>query len=104
MGFTNDLSQFGLTAQAKYTFDIPGVPKLKPNVQAGLGLIYADIDNRREGNRDDSSYLIPLGIGAEYRLTDSILLDGSIMVNFNDLDFRDGDSFVTWFIGVKFPL
>src|SRR5512137_2990669 len=50
MGFTNDLSQFGLTAQAKYTFDI-GVPKLKPHVQAGLGLIYADIDNRREGSR-----------------------------------------------------
>ncbi len=104
MGFTNDLSQFGLTAQAKYTFDIAGMPKLKPHVQAGLGLIYADIDNWREGNRDDTSYLIPLGIGAEYRLSDSVLLDGSIMVNFNDLDFRDGDSFVTWFIGVKFPL
>ncbi len=103
MGFTNDFSQFGLTAQAKYTFDIAGVPRLKPHIQAGLGLIYADIDNRSEGSRDDTSYLIPVGIGAEYKLSDSVLLDGSVMVNFNDLDFRDGDSFVTWFIGVKFP-
>ena len=27
MGFTNNLFQLGLTAQAKYTFDIPDIPK-----------------------------------------------------------------------------
>jgi len=44
MGFTEDLFQLGLTAQAKYTFDLADIPKLKPHVQAGFGFIYADLD------------------------------------------------------------
>jgi len=103
MGFTNDLFQLGLTAQAKYTFDIPNIPKLKPHVQAGLGFIHADLDEWHGSSKDDTSYLIPIGVGAEYRLTNSISLDGSVLVNFNDLDYRDGNSFMTWFFGVKVP-
>ena len=61
MGFTNDLSQFGLTAQAKYTFDIAGMPKLKPHVQAGLGLIYADLDEWQGGARMTPAILFPWG-------------------------------------------
>jgi len=103
MGFTGDLFQLGLTAQAKYTFDIPNIPKLKPHVQAGLGFIHADLDEWNGRSKDDTSFLIPIGVGAEYKLTDSISLDGTVLVNFNDLDYRDGDSFMTWFFGVKIP-
>lgn len=103
MGFTDDLFQLGLTAQAKYTFDIANIPKLKPHVQAGIGFIHAELDGWNGRSEDDTSFLIPLGVGAEYRLSGSMFLDGAVLVNFNDLDFKDGDSFVTWFLGVKFP-
>lgn len=103
MGFTGDLFQLGLTAQAKYTFNVANIPKLKPHVQAGLGFIHADLDQWNGGSKDDTSFLIPLGIGAEYKLTNSISLDGALLVNFNDLDYRDGDSFMSWFFGVKIP-
>lgn len=100
-GFTDNLFQLGLSAQAKYTFTIPDIPRLKPHVQAGLGFIHADLDGRNGNSGNDTSFLIPLGIGAEYRLTQSVSLDSAVLVNFNDLDYRDGDAFMTWFAGVK---
>src|SRR5512139_566936 len=75
MGFTDDLFQLGLTAQAKYTFDLREIPALKPHIEAGMGFIYSDLDRSRGRSEDDVSFLIPLGIGAEYRLTNSISLD-----------------------------
>jgi opacity protein-like surface antigen len=102
MGITGDLMQLGLTAQAKYTFDLPEIPQLKPHVQAGLGFIYADLDKGSGGSVNDTSYLIPFGVGAEYKLTDSISLDGTVLFNITDLDVRDEDFFMTWFLGLKF--
>ena len=102
MGFTDDLMQLGLTAQAKYTFDLANIPQLKPHVQAGLGFIYADLDQGSGRSEDDTSFLIPFGVGAEYKLTDSISLDGTVLFNITDLDVRDEDFFMTWFLGLKF--
>jgi len=102
MGFTDDLMQLGLTAQAKYTFDLANIPQLKPHVQAGLGFIYADLDLGNGRSEDDTSFLIPFGIGAEYKLTDSISLDGTVLFNITDLDVRSEDFFMTWLIGLKF--
>ena len=102
MGFTGDLMQLGLTAQAKYTFDLPEIPQLKPHVQAGLGFIYANLDKGSGGSENDTSYLIPFGVGAEYKLTDSISLDTTILFNITNLDVGDEDFFVTWLIGLKF--
>ena len=103
MGFTEDLFQIGLTAQAKYTFDLREIPKLKPHVQAGLGIIYADLDRKGREDEDDFSFLIPLGIGAEYQLTKSIWLDTTVLFNITNLDVRDENFFFTWLIGLKFP-
>ncbi len=101
VGVTNDLFQTGVSAQAKYILDVADVPKLKPNVQAGLGIIHADLDQR--GRREsDTSYLIPLGIGAEYKLKDSVSLDTTILFNITNLDVRDEKFFVTWLVGLKF--
>ena len=102
MGFTDDLMQLGLTAQAKYTFDLANIPQLKPHVQAGLGFIYADLDLGNGRSEDDTSFLIPFGIGAEYKLTDSISLDGTVLFNITDLDVGSEDFFMTWLIGLKF--
>src|SRR4030042_1379830 len=88
LGFTGDLFQFGLTAQAKYTFDLREIPALKPHIEAGIGFIYSDLDRGLWRDEDDLSFLIPLGIGAEYRLTNSISLDPTFLFTFTDLDVR----------------
>ena len=102
MGFTDDLFQLGLTAQAKYTFHLAD-PALKPHVQAGIGVIYADLDRSAGRDDDDSSFLIPLGLGAEYKLTNSVWLDTTVLFNFTDLDVRNENFFVTLLVGLKFP-
>ena len=101
-GFTNDLFLFAPSAQAKYTFDLPGNPQLKPHVQAGLGIIHADLDPRGASKESDTSYLIPLGMGFQYKLTDSVSLDNTFLFNFTNLGVRDEKFFFTWLIGLKF--
>ena len=103
MGFTDDLFQLGLSAQAKYAFDLAEIPELKPHVEVGIGFIYSDLDRRSRRDEDDVSFLIPLGIGAEYRLTDSIWLDTTFLFNFTNLDVQDENFFFTWLVGLKFP-
>jgi len=102
LGFTGDLFQFGFTGQAKYTFDLKEIPALKPHIEAGIGFIYSDLDRGRGRSEDDLGILIPLGIGAEYRLTNSISLDTTFLFNFTDLDVRDKNFFFTWLVGLRY--
>lgn len=102
MGFTDDLFQLGLSAQAKYAFDLAKIPELKPHIEGGFGFIYSDLDRRYRRDEDDVSFLIPVGIGAEYRLTNSISLDTTFLFNFTNLDVRDENFFFTWLVGLKF--
>jgi opacity protein-like surface antigen len=102
MGFTGDLFQFTLTGQAKYTFDLKQIPALKPHIQAGIGFIYSNLDREHRAHEDDVSFLIPLGIGTEYRLTNSVSLDTTFLFNFTDLDVRDNHFFFTWLVGLKY--
>jgi opacity protein-like surface antigen len=102
MGFTGDLFQLGFTAQAKYTFDIDAIPALKPHIEAGIGIIYADLNRSGRRDEDDLNVLFPLGLGVEYRLTKSISLDTTAFFNFTDLDVRDEYFFFTWLVGVRY--
>jgi opacity protein-like surface antigen len=105
IGLTGDLFQLGLTAQAKYTFDLPDMPAIKPHIEAGIGFIYADLDRPSGRSGDDTSFLIPLGVGLEYRLSSRISLDTTLFFNFTDLDVRGGNDnfFITWLVGVRIP-
>jgi opacity protein-like surface antigen len=104
-GFTGDLFQFGLSAQAKYTFDLPQTPELKPHLEGGIGFLYANLDKPGGGNKDDTSFLIPLGVGLEYRLNPRLSLDTTAFFNFTDISVKDKDRnfFFTWLLGVKVP-
>jgi opacity protein-like surface antigen len=102
MGFTGGLFQLGLTAQVRYSFDLPQIPALTPRLEAGIGFIHADLD-RRGRSVDDTSFLLPFGLGAEYKLSDRICLDTTLLFNFTDLDVRDESFFVTWLVGVRLP-
>jgi hypothetical protein len=99
-GFTPDLFQFGLTAQAKYIFDIPQVPAWKPHVEAGIGFLLSDLD-KRGSNRTDNNYLIPVGVGLEYRLGPGLALDSTVFFNFTDVHNRT--LFLTWVVGARIP-
>lgn len=103
------LVQFGLdddflfvapSLDVRYTADLSRlnnafVKRLRPFAQVGAGLMYIDLDDR-PGDDDDASFLLHLGAGAHYRLTQRI--DVGTRFNFNimpDDVFRENFIF-TW--------
>jgi hypothetical protein len=103
-GLNSDLFQFGLSAQAKYTFDLPQVPELKPIWRAGSDFSTANLDRPGPGSKDDTSFLIPLG-GSRVPAEPSTFADTTAFFNFTDVSVRnkDRDFFFTWLLGVKVP-
>src|SRR5690348_4389305 len=85
IAFTGDLTQFGLSGQGKYWFDIPDTAnRAKLVFQGGLGFIHADrLDS-------DTSWLIPLGVGVDYAMTQKMALTATFLLNFTDLDTGHG--------------
>lgn len=83
--FTGDLFQMGFSGQGKYWFSLPGTDsRLKFNLQAGLGFLYADL------HRSDTSWLIPIGIGVDYKLNNNLALTSTFLLNFTDVNTGRG--------------
>lgn len=86
--------QFGLddhfllvspTVFGRYGFDLSGVSqkelqRLTPYVQTGMGLTY--IEEGRRNTRDDAEFLINLGVGADYALSDNVSVGSRMLFNF----------------------
>jgi hypothetical protein len=100
LGFTGHSSQVGLSGQVKYWIDIPGTGKrLRVTPQAGLGFVH---NSFREG---DTSWLIPIGAGADYALSDRLAVTGTLLINFTNLDTGRGsgaDVMPGFTVGVRF--
>jgi hypothetical protein len=78
---TGDLFQVGVSGQVKYWLNLPGVAtRLKVNLQGGLGFLYAD------RHSSDASWLIPIGVGVDYALTEQLSLMSTFLLNFTDVD------------------
>jgi hypothetical protein len=77
----------GLSAQAKYWWDISVTRRvLKAVVQGGIGFVGAGIDDTDSGVSDTyTSFLIPIGIGLEYTVTERIAATAEFLVNFTSL-------------------
>ena len=85
--FTGDLAQFGVSGQVKYWMDIADAVKDSALVfQAGIGFIHADV------NSDDTSWLIPLGMGIDYALNEEQSLTADLLVSFTDLHTGRGSN------------
>lgn len=85
LAFTDDLALYGFSGQAKYWFpawDTAG--RTRPYAQAGVGLVHAAFQ------RDDTSWLVPLGIGLQHTLDNGVGLYGAFLLNFTDLDTGRG--------------
>lgn len=84
LGFTDDLAQYGASAQLKYWFTSPDTAgRWKPYVGAGVGMVHAAF------REDDTSWLVPLQAGLQYRL-DNFNLYGEFLLNLTDLDTGRG--------------
>jgi hypothetical protein len=108
-GFTGDLTQIGMSAQAKYMFDMPRIPELKPHLQGGLGFLHIDMDCPPACTEDsDLGFLVPFGGGFELQLDRNLLLGTTLLLNFTDADVIAGERvenlFMTWFFGFRIIL
>lgn len=85
-GVGNDFV-FGLSAQAKYWWDIPGAGnRAKLVIQGGIGFVRAGVEDDDSGVAfTDGSFLIPVGIGVDYALSRRIALTAELLVNFTSL-------------------
>jgi len=81
---TGNLTQIALSGQLKYSFGTSPSSNFLPNLQAGLGFVNADHGGH------DTSYIIPVGLGLEYRLLPSLYLSTTALVNFSNLDNGEG--------------
>jgi hypothetical protein len=104
IGATDNLFQIGVSAQARLTLDIPDVPELKPQFQAGIGFIHADLDNGKSSD-SDTSWWMPLGMGVEYRPMKNLYFNTTLLFNFTHLNISNESDhfFITWFVGLRFP-
>ena len=85
VAFVGSLSQVGLSGQAKYWLDIPNTSnRMKVVLQGGLGFLHAD---RLDA---DTSWLIPLGVGLDYAMTEKLALTANFLINFTDIDTGHG--------------
>ena len=98
VGLTSDLFLFGPSLQLKYTYDLD--QRLKTNLQGGIGFLYGELE-RRGPDRDDTSFLIPVGPGLEYRLTDDLSIGGTLLFNFTNLKVRNENFFVSLLGGLR---
>ena len=100
LGFTGDMSQLGISGQVKYWIEVPGTAKrLKVVPEAGIGFVHTGFRD------DDTSWLIVLGAGADYRVTNMMSVTGTLLLNFTDLDTGRGtgaDVMPGFTVGVRF--
>ena len=112
-GVGNDFV-FGLSAQTKYWWDIPGTGHLaKLVLQGGVGFVRAgikDTDSRTANTY--VSFLVPLGVGLDYAVTERLALTADFLLNFTSLGETvgaDGQNFdlhtnvmPAFYLGIRF--
>lgn len=85
LALTNDMTLVGLSGQGKYWIDLPGTGgRGKLNLQSGVGFMHADF------RHNDTSWLVPLGVGYEYALSSGQSLTAAFLLNFTNLHTGSG--------------
>jgi len=85
LALTGDLSQLGFSGQGKFWIELPGTEnRARLTLQGGLGFVHADLVD------SDTSWLIPLGIGLDYKLSQKVSFMATFLLNFTELDTGRG--------------
>lgn len=84
-GLDNHFLLVAPTVFGRYGFDLSGVSQkvlqpLTPYVQTGMGFAY--MEEGRRNTRDEADFLINLGVGADYALTDHVSVGSRMLFNF----------------------
>lgn len=99
-GFTDDLVQMGVSAQGKYWVPVPGTEgRGRVVLQGGLGFLHADF------RKDDTAWLVPLGVGYDYTSLSGATLTATALLNFTDLKTGGGSEAEVMpglFLGARF--
>lgn len=83
--FTGNMNQVGFSGQGKYWINVPETDnRLKIALQGGLGFIHSDFF------RDDTSWLIPIGVGLDFAISRTVSLTTDFLLNFTDLNTGGG--------------
>jgi opacity protein-like surface antigen len=80
VGMADDVTALLVSANARYSFDVfegAKLRKLRPYMQGGLGIAYAKPKNV-DG---ETEFLINMGFGAEYEVSDSVFVGSDVMLN-----------------------
>ncbi|HJU03865.1 MAG TPA: outer membrane beta-barrel protein [Nitrospiraceae bacterium] len=82
---------FGMSAQARYWWDIPNTKNLaKLVLQGGIGFVRAGIKDNDFGFANTyTSFLIPIGVGVDYTVSKQLAVTADFLLNFTSL----GESF-----------
>ena len=100
VGASDDRTIVAPSANVKYLFDLPDVPepldRLKPFVQAGLGLVYMEKERRGRPDKDDTGFLMNVGFGFQYYLTRRFALGNNVLFNIMPDDVVDDHFFFSW--------
>lgn len=78
---------FGLSAQVKYWWDIPGTQgATKLVLQGGLGFVRAGITDTDSGTGNTyGSFLIPMGVGVDHAVSPGMALTADFLLNFTSV-------------------
>lgn len=81
LGLADDFLLVLASANFRYHFDVfesRKLRKLRPFLQGGMGVAYYDDDRARE---DDTGFLLNMGFGADYEISDHVLFGSNMMFN-----------------------
>ena len=111
-GAGNDVL-FGLSAQARYWWDIPGTHQLaKLVVQGGVGFVRAGIKDTDSGTANTyGSFLIPVGVGIDYAVAPRLAVTADFLnlTSLGETVHKNGRVFdlhatlmPTFYLGIRF--
>jgi hypothetical protein len=81
LGLADDFLLLSATANVRYHFDVfegAKLRELRPFLQGGMGISHYDDDDRDD---DETGFLINMGLGVEYALSEHVGLGSNIMFN-----------------------
>lgn len=101
MGFDDDYYIVAPTINFKMFFDV-NEPRLNPYLNAGIGMVYINVDHN-PGDNDGMGLLLNLGAGVDYQLSENLSLGTNVLCNFIPNDVMSENFFFSWqFLSISF--
>ena len=94
-GLDDDPFIFAPTLNAQWTLDLADIDRLKPYLQAGLGLAYFQ-DGDRNGDEDETGFLLNTGAGVDWYFDERMAVGTSLLLNVLPDEVLEEEFFFSW--------